>query len=164
MTQLESVISGEWTDLISVPSKVPNDITLVQRHVDLNNQNICRYNPWGRNKDHMETDDDRLASSTPRFSLGISSNIKPEPLINTNRLWFQDAGRIQLEVGRNVIFQAKQAAVLFRQSAKNSTVTIAAETQMLLDETTADAGRMRTLAPLFLLHIQASPGRPPRAS
>ena len=93
-TRLESVVSGEGVEPISVPSKVTNDVTLLQRHVDLNNQNLRRYKPWGRNKDTTETDDDGLASPTPRFAICISTNVEPETLVNTVRPWFQEHGGI----------------------------------------------------------------------
>ena len=102
--------------------------------MDLNNQNLRRYKPWGRNKDTTETDDDGLASPTPRFSICISTNVEPEMLVNTVRQWFQEHGGVQLEVDKKVIFQSKQFAVVFRMSAKNSPATIVAEMRLLLEE------------------------------
>ena len=133
-TRLEGVQSGLVIDPLALPSKVPSDITLIQRHVDLNNQSLRRYKPWGRNKETTETDDEGYASPTPRFSISISTNMEPETLVNTIRPWFQDSGGIQLEVDRRLIFQAKPAALLFRQLAKNSTATIHAEMKLLLEE------------------------------
>ena len=60
--------------------------------------------------------------------------MEPETLVNTIRPWFQDSGGIQLEVDRRVIFQAKPAALLFRQLTKNSMTTIHAKLKLLLEE------------------------------
>ena len=88
--------SGLVIEPLALPSKVPSNITLIQRHVDLNNQSLRRYKPWGRNKDTTEADDDGFASPTPRFSISISTNMEPETLVNTIRPWFQGSGGIQL--------------------------------------------------------------------
>ena len=50
-TRLEDGQSGLVIEPFALPSKVPSDITLIQHHVDLNNQSLRRYKPWGRNKD-----------------------------------------------------------------------------------------------------------------
>ena len=132
-TRLEGMQSGLVIEPLTLLSKVQSKIALIKRHVDLNNQSLLRYKPWGKNKDNVETDNEGYVSPTPRFSISISTSMEPETLVNTIQPWFQDVCGIQLEVDRRVIFQAKSIALLFRQSAKNSTATIYVEMKLMLE-------------------------------